>query len=343
MKNNVDYPKVSVSRRDFLKISGLTTGAVAGGAWGAGSFAWAADAYPAEKISIVAPYKAGGGYDLYLRSLSPYLTKYLKVVSPGCKGGGIVMRNEPAAAGRKGYQLIFNGKPNGYTIGAIGSGSLIESIVEKPEFDFSKLTFLTLGNASVKMIAGPKNGFQNWDEVVSALKKGTVKMAAGSFGRTNHTCAILMNEKAGTNFKLINFPGTAEGLNALMRGDVQVGFFDEEPTQGLIEAKELRVLLVFTEVSAYPGAVSIKELGHPELVDTFTDMRFVVGPPGLAAGPRKILIEALKKAQSDPQFVAWANKFKFRLKGIYGEDAKQALMNFVKFYEEMAPILRKYR
>ena len=263
----------------------------------------AADIYPAEKISLVAPYKAGGGYDIYLRSLSPYLTRYLRQVSPGAKGGDIVMRNEPAAAGRKGYTLIFNSKPDGYTIGAIGSGSLIESIVEKPEFDFSKLTFLTLGNASVKMVMAPKKGFNNWDEVVSAMKKGPVKMAAGSYGRTNHTCGIILNEKLGTNFRLINFPGTTEGINALMRGDVQVGMLDEEPTQGLIEADELRVLLVFTEVSEYPGAVSIKELGYPEMADTFTDMRFIVAPPGLQAEPKKILIEALRKAQSDPNFV----------------------------------------
>ncbi len=327
-------------RRDFLKISILTAGAVSTGAW---SDALAKDVYPAERISIVAPYKAGGGYDLYLRALGPYLAKYLKVVSPGAKGGEIVMRNEPAAAGRKAYSLLFTARPNGYTIGAIGSGSLIESIVEKPEFDFSKLTFLTLGNASVKMVVGPAKGFASWSEVVSAMKKGPVKMAAGSYGRANHTCGIILNETVGTNFKLINFPGTAEGINALMRGDVQVGMFDEEPTQGLIEANEVRVLLVFTEVSEYPGAVSAKDIGHPELAETFTDMRFVVGPPGLEPTPKKILIEALRKAQNDPAFVSWAHKFKFRLKNIYGDDAKKALMNFVKFYEGMAPMLRKYR
>jgi tripartite-type tricarboxylate transporter receptor subunit TctC len=343
MEMERDVKESLFNRRDFLKISGLTTGAISIGSWGNGQLAFAKDVYPAEKISLVVPYKAGGGYDLYLRSLSPYLARYLRVVSPGAKGGDIVMRNEPAAAGRKGYSLIFAAKPNGYTIGAVGTGSLIESIVEKPEFDFTKLTFLTLGNASVKMVLGPAKGFANWGEVVSAMKKGPVKMAAGSFGRANHTCGIILNETAGTNFKLINFPGTAEGINALMRGDVQVGMLDEEPTQGLIEANELRVLLVFTEVSAYPGAVSAKDIGHPEFADTFTDMRFVVGPPGLEATPRKILIETLKKAQNDPAFVAWADKFKFRLKNIYGDDAAKVLMKFVKFYEGMAPRLRKYR
>lgn len=343
MKSSNNFPETCFTRRDFLKIAGISTSAIAMTEWASAPIALARDVYPAEKISLVAPYKAGGGYDIYLRSLSPYLTRYLRQVSRGAKGGDIVMRNEPAAAGRKGYTLIFNSKPNGYTIGAIGSGSLIDSIVDKPEFDFSKLTFLTLSNASVKMVMGPKKGFNNWDEVVSAMKKAPIKMAAGSYGRTNHTCGIILNDKLGTNFRLINFPGTTEGINALMRGDVQVGMFDEEPTQALIEADELRVLLVFAEVSEYPGAVTIKELGYPEMAHTFTDMRFIVAPPGLQDEPKKILIEALRKAQSDPGFAAWAKKFKFHQKNIYGDDARKALMNFVKFYEEQAPMLRKYR
>ncbi len=342
MKTEKDGQESFFNRRDFLKISGLSAGAATIGSLG-GLPAFARDVYPDGKISLVVPYKAGGGYDIYLRSLSPYLSKYLKVVSPGATGGEIVMRNEPAAAGRKGYSLIFSGKPDGYLIGAVGSGSLIESIVEKPEFDFSKLTFLTLGNSSVKMLACTTKGFNNWSEVVSAMKKGPVKMAAGSFGRANHTCGIILNETAGTNFKLINFPGTAEGINALMRGDVQVVMIDEEPIQGLIEANEVRVLLIFSEVSEYPGAVSAKDIGHPEFADSFTDMRFVVGPPGLKAVPKKILISALKKAQADADFVAWAKKFKFRLKNIYGEDAAKTLMTFVKFYEDLAPMLRKHR
>jgi tripartite-type tricarboxylate transporter receptor subunit TctC len=65
---------------------------------------------------FIVPYKAGGGYDIYARSVSPYLSKYLKEIAPGAKGGDIIIRNESTAAGRKGRSLIFNAKPDGYTI-----------------------------------------------------------------------------------------------------------------------------------------------------------------------------------------------------------------------------------
>src|SRR3990170_4852265 len=56
----------------------------------------AKDVYPAEKISWLIPYKAGGGFDLLARGISPYLTKYLREASPGAKGGDLILRNEPA-------------------------------------------------------------------------------------------------------------------------------------------------------------------------------------------------------------------------------------------------------
>ncbi len=211
------------------------------------------------------------------------------------------------------------------------------------EFDFSKLTYLQLANATMKMIVAPKNGFNSWSELVAAMKKGPVKMACGSFGRTNHTAGIITNEKLGTNFRLINFPGSAESQNALVRGDVQVAMIDEEPVLGLIESKEVKVLLTFSDTNEYPGAVNIKDLGYPELSDKFTDLRFVVAPPGLDAEPRNVLIEALKKTQADPEFAAWAKKFKFRLLHLYGNDAQSKLAKFIKFYEDLAPLLQKHR
>ena len=128
----------------------------------------------------------------------------------------------------------------------------------------------------------------------------------------------------------------------MMRGDVQVAMVDEEPMLGLIEAKELRVLLTFTSGPEYPGAVTIKDLGHHELAGALSDLRFVIAPPGLEAESKNIFAEALKKTHNDPEFIGWAKKFKFRLLNVYENDAKNELVRFIKFFENFAPVLRKH-
>lgn len=341
MDKKTDRGQNNTSRRDFLKISGLSVGAMTLGSLSGIELGFAKDVYPAGRITYILPHKAGGGHDIYARAISPYLTKYLREASPGAKGGDLVMRNEPAAAGRKGYSLLFNAKPDGYTIGAIDTAPVTDNIMGKQEFDFTTLTFLLLAVSTSKMIVTSKKGFNSWNDALNAQKKEPVKMAVGSYGRANHVSAIVMNERMGTKFKLIPLPGTAESINAVMRGDTQLTIVSEDTVGPLLEAGELKVLLQFDNKTEYPGAVNVKELGFPDLANSISSHRFIIAPPGLAAEPKRILIAALKKATTDKDFVAWANKFQFPLRNIFGDDARKMFLQFIKYYDDLAPLLKK--
>jgi len=332
----------SFSRRDFLKASGLSAGGLALGSLSHVPWSFAKEVYPAEKIVFIVPHKAGGGFDIIARAISPYITRHLKEISRGARGGDILIKNEAAAAGLKAYTMLFNAKTDGYTIGSLDSGAITDNIVAKPEFDYTKLTFLLLSVSSIKMLVAPKGGFKSWDEVLSAMKKDPVKLGVGQIGRGNHVCSIILTETLKTKFKMIPFPGTAESMNALLRGDVPIATVSEESVKGLLEAKEIRVLLTGGDASEYPGAVSTKELGFPELGDQMSTHRFIVAPPGLAAEPKNILLEAIKKATTDPEFVAWAKKADVPFRNIYGADAEKMFLKFVKFYGELTPIFKKY-
>jgi tripartite-type tricarboxylate transporter receptor subunit TctC len=325
-----------LSRRDFLRISGLSAGAFALGSLGHLPVSHAKDVYPADKISYILPNKPGGGYDILARAISPYITKYLKEI-PGAKGGDIMIKNEA----RKGYSLIYNSKPDGYTLGGMDTTPIIDNLVGENEIDYTKLTFLVLAVSTTKMVASYKTGFNSWKEVVEAMKKGPVKMGVGFFARANHIAGIIMNERMKTNFRLIPFPGTAECTNALMRGDVQVMIASQDSTKGLLDAKEIKPLLTFDEVTDYPGAVSLKDVGFPDLIDKISSHRFIVAPPNLEAEPKNALLTAIKKAITDKDFVAWAKNAEFPLTNLYGNDSEKFFLSFMKFYEELAPVFKK--
>jgi tripartite-type tricarboxylate transporter receptor subunit TctC len=334
--------KVSCSRRKFLKTAGLSAGALALGSWIDTPLGFGKDAYPADKISFILPHSAGGGFDIIARSISPYITKYLK--SGEAKGGDIQVRNEPAAAGLKAYTLLFNAKPDGYTIGSLDSGAITDNIVEKPQFDYSKLTFLLLAVSSIKMVVTSKDSnFKSWNDVVEANKKGPVKFGLGQFGRGNHVAAIILTEGLKTTgFRMINYPGTAECMGGLIRGDTQIAMVSEESVKGLLAAKEIRVLLTCGDSGEYPGSVSTKQLGYPDLGDETSTHRFIIAPPGLAAEPKEALLTAIKKATVDPDFIAWSKKADVPLRNVYGADAERMFLRFSKFYTDLTPTFRKY-
>ncbi len=336
-----DNRTLFTDRRDFLKISGLAAGSLLANCWGDVTPASAKDVFPSQKITCVIPHKPGGGHDIYLRSISPYLTKYLRQLNPGARGGDILIKNEPAAAGRKGYMTIMTAKPDGHTFGSLESAVVIDTMMGASDIDYKQFTFLLLAVSTTKMIITGKQGFNSWKEMTAAMKKEPVKVAVGSYGRDNHVAAIILNETMKTNFKPIPLPGTAESLNALLRGDVQAAIVSEDTVKALIDAKEVKVALVFSDKCDYPGGISVKEAGFPELSDEISSHRFIVGPPKLAAAPKKIWLEAIKRATTDKDFVAWAKKFNFPLRNLYGSDAEKMFLNIIKLYDNLAPLLKK--
>ncbi len=342
MRKEEDFKWGFYTRREFLKVSGFSAGTLALGAMIVPPALFAKEGFPADKLTFIVPYTAGGGYDVYVRTISPYLSKYLREAASLAKGGDITIKNLPAAGGRQGVAAIMNAKPDGNTLGIIDMATVTDSIIGSGETDFTKFTVLQLAVSTNKVIAASKKGFNSWEETVNAMKKRPVKMAVGSFGLANHVAAIIMNEKMGTKFKLINFPGTAANVNAIMRGDVDVLISPEESIKGLVDAKELKPLLIFDENSEHPGAVTIKQLGFPELVEQVSAHRFIIAPPALNTEAKHIMLGALKKATADAEFVAWAKKSNVRLKNVYGGDAEKLFLSYKKFYEDLAPMLKKH-
>src|SRR5437773_2757865 len=70
--------------------------------------------FPSRNISIIVPFKPGGGFDLQARMLAPFLEKYLpnKI--------HVAIENVSSAGGKMAAVQLGRSRPNGYTIGLSG-------------------------------------------------------------------------------------------------------------------------------------------------------------------------------------------------------------------------------
>jgi len=301
----------------------------------------AEDRYPTKNIAWLLPYKPGGGFDIFARSLSPYLTKNLKLLSPNTKGGGVIIKNEPAAAGEKAISMLYNSPPDGYTIGAFTGGFLADQFLTKKDYDLTKLTYLARLDEMTRLLVTRKSGPKNWQEVIAASKSAPIKWGLPAYGREIHIMSILANEALGLPVKFIAFGGTAESLNALIRGDIQMITISDDSAKTLIDAGEIRVVLSFDKKSSYPDAVSIMDLGHPELINPSKGERFLAGPPNLPRPIEEAIASAFKKACNDESFVAWTKRSGFEPNALYGKDLANLMKELIGFYKEKAPLIKK--
>ena len=66
--------------------------------------------FPNQNIRIVVGAKPGGGMDTYARTLGRYMEKSLP------EGIHVVIENRPGAGGQVGASMVYNSKPDGYTL-----------------------------------------------------------------------------------------------------------------------------------------------------------------------------------------------------------------------------------
>lgn len=100
--------------------------------------AMAAD-FPAKNIEFVIPVSPGGGFDTYVRAVSPVMEKHLP------QSVNVVPTNVPAAGGARGAAQVFRAKPDGYTIGIFNiPGILVPQLRgdSSVQYDLTKLTWL---------------------------------------------------------------------------------------------------------------------------------------------------------------------------------------------------------
>ena len=338
MSNKREFEK---KRREFVRLMGIGGGAVLLSCLRL-PMAFAKDIYPADKIQWICYAKPGGGFDLVARNIIPYLGKYLKDVSGVAQDAEIRIQNLTQGSGQRAFSTIYNARPDGYTIGDFNTGFYCETMFSKPDIDYSKYSYLLRTGISTRLVVTNRNGFKNWNEMIKMGKAKEVKWACGMFGAGSHISAILLKEAAKLPVRLINFPGTAENANAVLRGDVHMGLATDESAKPLIEAGELRALAVFSDTSSYPGVPSLSQLGHPEIAIPAQLHRMIVGPPNLPNDIANILTSGFKRVLSDEKFLAQAKLIGFDPDPLYGAEAERIVKKIFKYYDDNALLLKRY-
>ncbi len=329
-----------MKRRDFLRMTALCAGATVLDLKAAGNV-YAKQIYPNDKITWIADTAPGGAFDMIPRAMAPFLTKQFQKLAPGCKGGGIVIKNEPSGGGVKALTSLYQAKPNGYIVGGMDSAYVVGMMIGKIKFDVTKYTYLTRFSQTSKVVFTSKNGFKSWDEAIKASQKLPLKISVGKFGGQSHLAAVLLKDALKLNAELVNALGTSGTLSMVIRGDVPLGVVSEDNITDLVNSKELRVLFALRDTTEYPGVVSLNELGFEEYSALSSGQRFVVGPPNLPKETTALLINAIKGVFEDKGFKEWAKKGRYNFNPVYGDDALNVIKRYVSIFNKKEDLLKK--
>jgi tripartite-type tricarboxylate transporter receptor subunit TctC len=302
------------------------------------------DFYNGKLVTYIVATKPGGGYDAYARLIGKYMQKNIP-------GSTVIIKNVPGAGHIIGANETFMAKPDGLTIGTFNTGLIYSQILGQQgvKFDLTKYTWIAKANSELRVfLVGIKTPFKTIQEVIA--NKEPMKIPASGVGSQDFNETLIMKEALPANFQAI--PGYAgrEGEMAILRGECVGVFGSYTGLLGFIQAKECRVLLQYGSQKAHdlPNVPHISELNlSPKgkaLADVVNNInqlgRITAAPPGVPAGRAEVLIDAYKKAVTDPDLLKEAKTLGLDLDPLYGNDVAKLMHSAINQPPEVITLLK---
>ncbi len=267
-----------------------------------------AQAFPTKDITFVIPYKTGGGFDAYVRKMSPLFEKFLPKTKSG-KSVRVIPKNVPAAGGRKALSDVYRAKPDGHTwILTNMPGMALDRILgKKSNFDIEK--FVWLGRVAVSpyvlaVATKPKNGktpYKSWKE----LKGKKLKYPVTSFASGAFVNGAIMADRMGLDVKfLTGYKGSSAAQLELIKGNMDLSLFAYRSYTKYAKTGALKAILSFEKKAPEKGIPTVGDIGYPDLTILAVE-RILATTPGVPAKTAKIIEDALMKVLATKEMKTW--------------------------------------
>jgi len=233
----------------------------------AAAFDAAAQAWPAKPIRVISPFSPGSTVDLQARLMATPLSELL--------GQPVVVENRAGAGGAIGLDAVAKSAPDGYTIGIGTTGPMSinpyllgSKVPYDPNKDFTAIGQYGIGPNVIVVNANVQARTLAELIVLAKAKPGTISYASSSgIGSTAHLAGELLGSVAGIDIVHIPYKGNAEGVTALLAGQVQMAISGLPPMVAHIQSGRLRALAVTgpSRMAQLPEIPTVTEAGFKEI------------------------------------------------------------------------------
>jgi tripartite-type tricarboxylate transporter receptor subunit TctC len=281
-------------------------------------------------ISIVIPYRPGGGFDRAVRIFAPY---FARQIGDDIR---ILPRNVPGAGGRRGATTVYRATPDGTTLGIFNLPGFVlpEILGEKVDYDLRELSWIGRLESQDYVLLVPSGSKLYSIEDLHGERE--IAFLSTGYGSTVMAASQIAAHGLGLMYKdpifLAGYTGTADYLVALMRGDGNVALAPVSSAATYIESGHLRPLATSGEDEDLDGVATFANLGLPELT-ALKVQRSIAGPPNMDLELLNRLRSAFNRAVSDPEFIAVARAARLDLRPLGGEQAAAEVAASFSYYE----------
>jgi tripartite-type tricarboxylate transporter receptor subunit TctC len=307
----------------------------------------AGDSLAGKSVSMIIGFGAGGGYDLWGRTVGRHIGRHL----PGAPS--VIPQNMPGAGSYAAASYIFNIAPkDGSVLGIIARDAALGPLsgATGARFDPTRLSWIGTPTKETNVCVA-----YHTSQVKSVLDLYDKQLIVGDTGPGTGTRSYpkALNELLGMKFKLVGgFPASSDVFLAMERGEVE-GICESLDSIKIrrpdwIPTRKISILFQGgaepnPELDGVPFVLDLALTGEQRQALEFLYAgqgigRPFVAPPDLPPDRLKMLRDAFKATMTDPAFVAEAQKSKLDLEP---EDGEHLAVLIAKIYATPKPIVDK--
>ena len=240
-------------RRVFVSAVGLALAGLA-----LSPVASQAAEWPDKPVKLILPYAPGGATDLIGRPWAEKLSQAL--------GQQFVIENRGGAGGMIGTEAAARSAPDGYTL-LLAPGATLAVLPQLRKTAYDPLKSFApvgrVGDLVCGFVIHPSVGVKTYEELVAYAKKNPGKLAYGSAGlaTSTHLRIEMLKYKAGLDILHVPYRGSADALQDLLPGNVQM--MNEINVLPHVKAGKLNLLTInYSERHPdFPNVPTLRELG----------------------------------------------------------------------------------
>jgi len=219
-----------------------------------------AQTYPDRLIKMIAPNPAGGLGDLLLRTFGDYVTAKT--------GQTTVIENRAGANGNVAWEAIAKSPPDGYTIGLVNTGVIINRFLYKSlRYDvFEDLVPIAmLGDAPQLFFVSGKLPVQTFAEFQTYAKAQQRKLtyASAGVGSSPHLAGDQLSHRIGIELVHVPYRGVAPAITDVVAGHVDSIPVSIGPIRAAVDGGAARPLFALTpkRLPYFPDTPAAAEVG----------------------------------------------------------------------------------
>ena len=247
--------------------------------------------FPEKPITLVVHASAGGGSDIFARTLAAAIEKERILPQP------IVVENKPGGSGAIAFAYVGGKKKDPYFLLTAVTSFLTTPILRKSQVTYKDFTpIANFAFDEYVVIVRAESKYRSMKDIVDDARANPKKITVGGtqLGSSDSICAYLIEKAANVELNYIVFNSGGEVNAALMGGHIDIAVANPGEALELAKADKVRTLGVFSEkrLAGAPNVPTLKEQG---LNAIYVQNRGLVAPEGIPEEARKALEEALLK------------------------------------------------